>query len=72
MTRSRMADQPWVGEARAPFAGRQIGSKAEGGILVALGEDLERQLGPTWVRLDVAEFAAAMTIRTARPGEASC
>ena len=42
-------DQPWVGEDGAPLGERQDGCDRDGGALLALGDDLEQQLGPVGV-----------------------
>jgi hypothetical protein len=39
-----------------PFAERQIGADADRGPFLALGDDLEQQLGSVAVDLDVAQF----------------
>src|ERR1700735_4468347 len=42
-------DQAGVGEDGAPFAEREIGPDRDRGLLFSFGDDLEEQLGASWV-----------------------
>src|SRR5712691_5429035 len=51
--------EPRVGEGGGPFAEGGVGGDRDGGAFLALGEDLEEQLGAAAVELEVAQLVQA-------------
>ena len=62
-------DQARVGEDAAPFAEGQVGRDGDAGSFLAFGDDLEQQLGPARVDLDVAELVETEKVEAAVAGD---
>ena len=56
--------QSGVGEGVAPLAERGVRSAGDGGSFLAGGDDLEEQLGPAGVEVDVADLVQAQQVWT--------
>ncbi len=59
--------QPEVGEGLAPFAEGRVRGDGHGRALLALGQDLEQQLGPTRVEMDIVELVEKQQVESAVP-----
>src|SRR6201987_807448 len=61
--------QPRVGEGRCPLGEGGVGRDGDGGAFLALGEDLEQQLGAAPVQLEVAQLVQAEQVDPAVAGD---
>src|SRR6516225_2394928 len=61
--------EPGVGEGGGPFAEGGVGGDGDGGAFLALGEDLEQQLGAAPVELEVAQLVQAEQVDAAVAGD---
>jgi hypothetical protein len=67
----RIPPSPTVGEDRAPLAEGQVAGHRDRGPFLPLGDDLEQQLGPSRVEMDIAELVETQQALSLNPGVGS-
>ena len=64
-------DQSGIGDHLAPFGERQVRADGDRCLLLALGQDLEQQLGPSGVELDITELVDQEQVESSIAGDQS-